>query len=271
MGKSFKNIIGFVKELYVKRSVIFTLTKRDFLNTYMGSYLGFMWTFLQPIIFIGVLNLVFTLGIRGGNDTDDISFIVYLTVGMIAWLYFSENLSSGTRSIKDYSFLIKKIDFRLGILPIIKLLSSAITHIVLILVAIFIAALKGYMPSIYLLQLIYYMSSMMLLLLGISWLTSSTSIFIKDIGNLVTIFVRFGFWLTPIFWNIDRLPVDYQWIIKLNPIYYIVSGYRDCIILRIPFWEHPMETLYYWSVTFVFVASGIIVFRKLRPHFAEVI
>ncbi len=271
MKKLHKNALRFILELYDKRRVIYTLARRDFQNSYMGSYLGFAWTFLQPLIFISVINIVFTLGLKEGHGVDDIPFVVYLTVGMIAWLYFSENLSSGARSIKDYSFLIKKIDFRLGILPIIKLLSSAITHIVMISCAIIVAAIHGYMPSIYLLQLIYYMAAMIFLLLGISWLTSSTSIFVKDIANMVSVVVKFGFWLTPIFWNINRIPVEYQWIIKLNPVCYIVTGYRDSIVSHIPFWEHPLESLYFWLITLIFIISGVFVFSKLRPHFAEVI
>ena len=271
LTKFHKNALSFALELYDKRAVIYSLAKRDFQNAYMGSYLGFAWTFLQPLIFISVINLIFTLGLRGERGAGDMPFVVYLTIGMIAWLYFAENLSSGVRSIKDYSFLIKKIDFRLGILPIIKLLSSAVTHIVMLFCAILVAAINGYMPSIYLLQLTYYMVAMMLLLLGISWLTSSTSIFVKDIANVVSIFVKFGFWLTPIFWNINRVPVEYQWIIKLNPVCYVITGYRDSIVSHIPFWEHQFETLYFWFVTLTFIISGVFVFRKLRPHFAEVI
>ena len=271
MKKIFRIISFFILEIVDKRMIIFVLAKREFQSTYMGSYLGFMWAFLQPLMFIAVLNLVFTLGIRHGNDSSDIPFVLYLTIGLLVWMYFSENLSSGTRAIKEYSYLIKKIDFRLAILPIIKLLSSAVTHLLLVIVAILIAGFNGYMPGLYLIQLIYYMASMMLLLLGISWITSSTSIFIKDVGNVVSIIVKFGFWLTPIFWNIDRVPVNYQWIVKLNPVYYIVSGYRDSIVLQVPFWEHPIETAYYWSFTLICIGIGIFVFRKLRPHFAEVI
>jgi len=114
-----------------------------------------MWAFLQPLMFIAVLNLVFTLGIRHGNDSSDIPFVLYLTIGLLVWMYFSENLSSGAGAIKEYSYLIKKIDFRLAILPIIKLLSSVVAHIFLVIVAILITGFNGYMPSLYLIQLVY--------------------------------------------------------------------------------------------------------------------
>ena len=110
-----------------------------------------------------------------------------------------------------------------------------------------------------------------MLLLGLGWLTSSTNVFVKDVSKLVGIIVQFGFWLTPIFWNISRVPQEYQWIIKLNPAYYLVSGYRDCLLYHRWFWERQNETLYFWALTTVILFLGIIVFKRLRPHFAEVI
>ena len=108
-------------------------------------------------------------------------------------------------------------------------------------------------------------------LLGIGWLTSSTSIFVKDIGNLVGVLVQFGFWLTPVFWNVSMIPEKYRWLVELNPANYIISGYRDSLVSQVAFWDKPIVTLYYWTVTSLFLLAGISVFRKLKPHFAEVV
>lgn len=265
-----KLIKQFVSDIYDKRSILFELAKRDFQRQYMGSYLGFVWIYLQPLLFIAVLYIVFTFGFRTGSSADGVPFVVHLISGMIAWFYIAENLNTGVRVIQDHSFLLKKVDFRLSMLPIVKLASSLVPHIFFIFIAILVTALNGIYPSFYLLQLVYYLGAMFALLLGLSWLTSSTNLFVPDVGKFISIIVTFGFWLTPVFWDISRVPEKYQWIVQLNPATYIVQGYRDSIITHVGFWEKPFQTVYYWGITLFIMWTGIKVFRKLRPHFAEV-
>lgn len=264
------SIFTFIADIARKRVFIYELAKRDFQQQYQGSYLGFVWMFLQPLLFILVLYLIFTLGFRAGMTTD-VPFGLYLVSGMVAWFYFSGALLANTNVISDYSFLVKKIDFRLSVLPIVKILSSLVAHVFLVLVAIVIAWNQGYRPSVYTLQIFYYLGAMWALLLGLGWLTSSTSVFVRDISKLVPVLVQFGFWLTPIFWNISMVPEKYHWLIKSNPAYYIVSGYRESLLTRNVFWERPGEGLYFWLVTLFFLVAGVSVYRRLRPHFAEVV
>ena len=263
-------IVAFIADIISKRMLVDELAKRDLQHQYQGSYLGFVWMFLQPLLFILVLYMIFTLGFRAGMNTD-VPFGLYLVSGMVAWLYFSGTLLANTDVIGSYAFLVKKMDFRLSILPIVKVLSALVAHFFLVGVAIVIAWIQGYGPSIYTLQLFYYLGAMWALLLGLGWLTSSTSLFIKDVSKLVPVLVQFGFWLTPIFWNISMIPEKYHWIVKSNPAYYIVSGYRESLLTRNVFWDRPVEGLYFWTVTLLFLLAGISVYRRLRPHFAEVV
>ncbi len=265
-----KRTKNFIKDIYDKRSILYELAKRDFQRQYMGSYLGFVWVFLQPLLFITVLYAVFTFGFRSGSTPEGVPFAVYLISGMIAWFFMADSLTAGTRVIKEHSFLIKKVDFRLSMLPIVKLMSSFIPHLFFIVIAVLAAILNGIYPSFYLFQLAYYFAAMVALLLGMGWLTSSTNLFVPDVSNIVGVLVTFGFWLTPIFWSLSFIPEKYQWIILLNPATYIVEGYRDSIINHIPFWEKPYQTLYFWILTAIIMKLGISVFKKLRPHFAEV-
>lgn len=264
-------IFSFTKDIYQKRSLILELTKRDFQQQYMGSYLGLVWVFLQPLMFIGVLYMIFTLGFRQGGGSDDVPFVLYLISGMIAWFFFAQNITAGSNTIKQFSFLLKKVNFKLSILPVVKLASALVTHLFFVFMAIGLSWYNGFTPSLYTLQLIYYIFASSMFLLGFAWLTSSTNIFVKDVSKAVAIIVQFGFWLTPIFWNLSRIPQEYQWILKLNPAYYIVSGYRDSLFYGRWFWERPYETLYFWGLTLFVLFIGITVFNKLRPHFAEVV
>ncbi len=261
---------NFTKDIYNKRELLYELAKRDFQQQYTGSYLGFVWVYLQPLLFIGVLYAVFTFGFRTGSTANGVPFAVHLISGMIAWFYVAENLNSATGIIKKHSFLLKKIDFRLSLLPIVKLMSSAVPHLFFICIALLVAVFNGIYPSFYTLQLLYYFFASVMFLLGVGWMTSSSNLFVPDVSKAMSVIVTFGFWLTPIFWDISRIPEKYQWIIQLNPAAYIVEGYRDSIINQVGFWEKPYQTLYFWIFTLLTLWIGIKIFKKLRPHFAEV-
>jgi ABC-type polysaccharide/polyol phosphate export permease len=263
---------GFVLDLWRSRSLIMDLSKRDYRQQNQGSYLGMVWNYLQPILFIAVLYSIFTFGFKSGADVGNIPFSIYLVSGMICWQYFSSNLTAITGVIKSYSFLVKKIDFRLSTLPIVKLISSLLPHIVLSLLAVALAFYQGIAPGFHTLQLIYYYLCMVLLLLGLGWLTASTSVFVKDVSNVVSVVTQFGLWLTPIFWHIDKMPEKIQWILKINPMYYVVTGYRDAITGGIYFWQRPLsETIIFWATAMFFIIVGAVAFRRLKPHFAEVV
>lgn len=263
---------GFFVGLFESRALIIDLVKRDYRQVNQGSYLGVVWNYLQPMLFILVLYTIFTLGFRSASEVGEMPFSIYLLSGMVCWLYFSTNLGQITGIVTSYKFLVKKIDFRLSVLPIVKLLSSLLPHIVLLAITLGLAAYQGISPGWHSLQIIYYYLCMALLLMGLGWLTSSTSLFVKDVSNFVAFIVQFGFWLTPVFWRIDNMPEKIHWILKLNPAYYLVTGYRDSISGALYFWQRPMqETINFWLVTIIFIALGAVVFKRLKPHFAEVV
>lgn len=265
------DIKKFVVNIIRKKSAIYELAKRDFQAQNKNTYLGIIWGYIQPLTYIILLVLVFSIGLRTNPGGKGIPFVVYLITGMIAWQFFSGTLSSLTLVVKTHSFLVKKGDFSLSILHIAKILSAMIPHLVLLIVAIMVCWLHGFLPDVYTLQLIYYLAAMFFLLLGLGWISSSTSIFVQDVANVVSIIAQFGFWFTPIIWNIERIPLKYQWIVKLNPMCYIVNGYRDSLIYKVPFWSKPYETIYFWLFTTIALLVGVVVFRRLKPHFGEVI
>lgn len=266
-----KKSLKFITDIYKKKELLIELAKRDFQQQYMGSYLGFVWIYLQPLLFVAIIYAIFSFGLKSASTLDNTPFVVYLIVGIVPWFYISGNLTTNTRVILQHSFLLKKVDFRLSILPIVNLISSFPAHAFLIFISIIVASFNNIYPSLYIFQLIYYFIAMNLLLLGIGWFTSSTQLFISDISKIVGLVVTFGFWLTPIFWSSQSIPEEYKWILYMNPFAYIVDGYRDSLYLEVGFWEKPYETLFFWLITIFVLFVGIVVFKKLRPHFAEVV
>lgn len=250
--------------------MILELARRDFITENSGTILGIFWNYAQPLIFVLVLTFVFTVGLRQ-NHGDRVPFLVFLVSGIIAWQFFSQTWVHLTRIINSHAFLVRKGDFPLAILPLAKMLSDLIPHLVLIIVSVIIAWFMGITPSLYVLQIFYYLAGLLCLLLGLGWLTSAASLFIKDVSNFVGIIIQFGFWITPIIWNTDMVPPKFLWLFKINPAYYFVSGYRDSLIYGVGFWEKPIEALYFWTITLLVLVIGAMVFRRLKPHFGEVV
>lgn len=265
-----KNFLRFIKHIYNSKNLLFELANNDFKQQYFGSYLGLVWAFIQPVAMILIMWFVFQVGFKA-QPINNVPFILWLSAGMIPWFFFADSVSQGTNAITSNSFLVKKVVFRVSILPITKIINALKIHLffVVFLMAMFIY--YGYMPTLYWLQLPYYILLTTILTLGITWLTSSLIVFLKDVGQLITLLLQFGFWLTPIFWPISMVPEKYLYLIKLNPMFYIVSGYRNAFIDNIWFWETYKVTPYFLITTSLIFITGALIFKRLRPHFADVL
>ncbi|QSZ40929.1 ABC transporter permease [Sulfurimonas aquatica] len=260
----------FLKDIFKNKRLLLDLAKNDFKSRYMANYLGILWAFIQPAAMIGIFWFVFQVGFKS-MPVDNFPFILWLMAGMIPWFFIAESLQTGTNAILSNSFLVKKIVFRVSLLPIVQIISALTVHLFFILFLFGMFLYYGYMPTIYWLQIPYYLFCTIIFVLGISWMTSSIVVFFKDLGQFITIIIQFGFWLTPIFWSIKILPEKYHHLIQYNPAFYIIEGYRDSLIYNTWFWEKINLSVQYWIVTFVFFFAGAVVFRKLRPHFADVL
>ena len=262
--------LNFLREVYEKKFLIYELTKRDFTQRYVGSFLGLFWAFLEPLAMMTIIWFVFSVGLRTRSG-GDVPFVVYLLTGMVAYNFVNDAISQSAGVIRSYAFLVQKANFRLSILPIVKINSALLLHLVFVFIVLGIILASGILPSLYWLQTLYYLAAVLFFILGTSWLLSALGVFVKDIAPIVGILLRFAFWLTPIFWNIDMIPGRFQIFLKINPLFYIVQGYRESLIYKIPFWEHPLYALYFWGLSSLILIVGVIVFRRLRPHFADVI
>jgi len=205
------------------------------------------------------------------QPVNNVPFILWLIAGMFPWFFFADAVSNATNAVMENSYLVKKIVFKVSFLPLIKIFSALIVHLFFIVFMYGLYMVYGYSFDIYWLQSFYYLFAMIVLILGISYITSSIIVFFKDMGQLVAMLLQIGFWATPIFWNVGMFPAKYHWLFKLNPLYYIIDGYRDSMIHHVWFWEKPTLTLYFWVVTLGMLALGFSTFRKLKPHFADVL
>ena len=156
----YDKVTGLPVELYQNRHLIWKLAKNDFKKRYAGSYLGAVWAMVQPVITVVMYWLVFDvimgsagMAMRGGSD---IPFVLFLTAGLVPWFYFNEAWTNGTMALLEYNYLVKKVVFKISILPIIKVIGATFVHVFFICILLLIAAFYGYTPTLYTLQIFYY-------------------------------------------------------------------------------------------------------------------
>jgi len=237
---------------------------------YAGSLLGVVWTFVHPLVLIFVFWFVFSVGFKA-KPMHDVPFVVWLTAGMMPWFLFSEIMMGSVGIVVAHTNLIKKTLFPAEVLPQVRIVTSLVTHAVFLLLLVLLLLAQGIPFTWYCLQFFYYCLCLWFLSLGLAWLISSVNVFVRDVTHLVAVAMQVGFWVTPIFWDLHIMPPKIQFLLKLNPMYYIVQGYRDSFIYGVPFWQDWCWGLYFWSVTALVLLTGTLVFRRLKPHFADVL
>lgn len=257
-------------ELFQNRKLIFNLAKNDIKTRFAGSYLGIVWAFVNPVITIVVYWFVFQVGLRS-NPIDNFPFILWFASGLIPWFFFSEALSGGTGTLIEYSYLVKKVVFKISILPIVKVLSALFIHVFFLLVLIVLYMCYGYGIDWYSLQVVYYSFCMFVLALAISYATSAIVVFFRDLSQVIGVVLQVGMWATPIMWSYTMLPTGLQWILKINPMFYIVEGYRNAMIYKTCFWNDVYGTAYFWLLTIALLGIGMAIFNRLKVHFADVL
>lgn len=268
-----------IKDILDNKKLIVKLAKNDFKQKFAGSTLGVIWAFVQPVITVLVYWIVFdkalNQGTQGTKAGINAPFVLWLSAGIVPWFYFSEVLSAGTVVLHEYNYLVKKVVFPINVLPIVKAVSSLFVHGFFVLFTLVVYLLYGFSISPYILQAIYYSFAMMVLTVGLIYLTSALCVFFKDMAQLVNIILQVGIWATPIMWNfdamVDKIPHWLAVLLQLNPMYYVTNGYRDSFISQVGFWERPGLTLYFWIFTLIVFALGSHVFKKLQPQFADVL
>ncbi|NFG28053.1 ABC transporter permease [Clostridium botulinum] len=258
----------YLKSLFLDKELLIRLSINDFKAKYAGSALGIMWAFIQPLVTILVFWFVFEMGFKSA-PIDDFPFILWFIPAYIPWLFFSDILMSTSNCLYEYNYLVKKVKFKVSMLPIVKIISALFVHIFFVGFIFFVYTIYGYKINAYFFQSLYYTFALIIFSIGLSLAISSLSVFFKDMSQLISMILQIGFWVTPIFWNSETIEPWVSKILKINPIYYIVRGYRDCFVYGVPFWHRINTTIYFWILTIVLFILGTFIFKKLRPHFAD--
>lgn len=274
-GVLYDKITVLPSELYQNRRLIWKLAKNDFKTRFAGSYLGIVWAFVQPVVTILVYWIVFEKGLNAKAEVlasgVAAPYVLWLTAGLVPWFYFSEALSNGTTALLEYNYLVKKVVFKISILPIIKIIGATFIHGFFVLFTLLLFMAHGFFPDAYTLQIFYYSFCLFVFVLGISYATCSIVIFFRDLTQIIAIILQVGMWATPILWKLSMVPEQYQILFKLNPMFYVVNGYRSALLEKTWFWEDFYSTMFFWITTAVLFGIGALIFKRLKVHFADML
>ena len=273
--------MSLIKNLFSDMRLIKKLSLNDFKAKFSGSYFGVLWAFVQPIVTIMIYVFVFQVGFKAADTDNGYPYVLWLIAGIIPWFFFSEALQNATNCLVEYSYLVKKVVFKIDVLPVVKIVSSLFVHLFFIAFAVVVYLVNKRPIMIEFVQIIYYMFACICLVYAISYFTCSIVPFFRDFAQIVNIVLQIGMWMCPIMWNENMILTSENAfisgtlpkILKLNPVYYLVKGYRSCFMGGEGswFWQHPWLTLYFWAVVIILFLISQRVYKKLKIHFPDVL
>lgn len=232
-------------------------------------YLGTLWKIITPLIQLGTFWLVFGIGIRGGAPIDGFPFLVWLLAGLVPWFFISRGIASGAMSISAKSAMVFKIKYPMATLPTGAIIMCLYDSLLMLGIMTIIYMFHGIYPSLYWLNLVYYMIFIFAFLVSLALVTSVIVQLAKDFGRLITSMLQLLFFLTPILWQEGNIPDWARPIFIVNPVRYVVTGYRYALLYDSHFFERPRLIIAFWSMVALIFLLGCFLHRKYATRFVD--
>ncbi len=252
-----------IRNLYNYRELLKSNVKKEIRGKYKGSFLGVLWSFLNPLLQVAVYAIVFPYIMRIKTD----NYLQYLIVGIIPWTFFTTVINQGMIAVRMNAGIIKKVYFPREILPISVAVSGLINFFISCIIILIFCVIGGLGISWHLILLPIIAIIQFMFTLGLVFALSAINIYVKDTEYLVQFIINMLFYGTPILYSVELFPEGLRWILNLNPLTGLIDSYRDI------FMYHQLPTsasfLYILLVSVVVLIVGILIFRKLEKGFAE--
>lgn len=252
-----------LKNLYNYRELLKTNVKKDIGGKYKNSFLGVLWSFINPLLQIAVYAFVFQIIMRSSIE----NYAVYLCCALVPWQYFSGVVLRGAATIIDNGNIIKKVYFPREILPISIVTSEGINFLISTIIILGFVIISGIGLSINIFWYFLIIAIQYIISLGISFIVSSLSVYFRDLLHLLGVFMQLLFYATPIVYSVNDVPAGFRWLLKINPMSYLIEGYRSIFYDKIPPDFHSLGIALIMGI--VLCVIGYCVFRKLEKGFAE--
>ena len=253
------------KDLYNYRELLKTSVKKDIGGKYKHSFLGVLWSFINPLLQILVYALIFPLVMKNGGSYKD--YTVFMVCGLIPWAYFTTVINRASFIMIENGNILKKVYFPRSILPLSLVTSETINFLVSCIIILAFIVIKGFGISKFILFFPLVLLIQYVLLLGIALIFSAVTVYMRDIQHFIGVVLQLLFYATPIVYSIDTIPEEFRWILKWNPMTYIIEGYRAI------FYNQTMPDLKALGIlgviSIVILIVGYLLFNKLQKRFAE--
>ena len=236
-----------------------------------GTVLGFLWSFIHPATQIFVFWLVFSIGLRGGGPIHGFPFLVWLMVGMMPWLFISSLLSGTSQCFRKSKSLISSMSMPLAIIPVQSVLVQLITHFWTMLVLSALLVIYGIRFNFTVIFLLYYAFATVAFFIGYAFVTSTISVLFLDFNKFLSSVIRLIFFISPIAWSFENLSPQQAQILRLNPITYIIEGYRHSMLYGNTPMAHWRFGIYFWVLTLVMFLLGCWMHCRLRRKFMDLL
>lgn len=262
----------YIKTLWKNKKMVWQLGKSDFKNRFASTSLGTIWGFLQPFVFMITYVIVFEYILKT-RSSGEYPYAVWFIPGMAMWQTLNDMIMSASGSIRQYSYLVKKVVFPVDIIPNISIVASSFVGIFLFLVSIGVCLIFKCPPNI--LTLIYIIFAMFCFVTAFTRFTSAITTILPDFANLLGIAMQLFFWFTPIIWNLGML-AEHSTILRLikcMPFTYLVTGMRQVFINEnnIITGSYGIYTIVFWVITVILFIWGNSIFKRNKKDFADVL
>lgn len=267
------SVLIFFETIWRNRQLIVLMTKREAVSKYKGSIFGIAWSLVTPMLMMVVYTFVFSVVFKSKWGTDNggskTQFAVLLFTGMIIHGLFAEIFNKAPTIILSNVNYVKRVVFPIEILSIISVGSALFTAFINILVLMTAFAIfNGYLPWT-MLFIILILGPLVIACIGFSWILSAVGVFLRDIGQSVNIFTTIMTFISPVFFPVSAIPPQFQAVVRLNPLTFIIEQARDVLIwCKAPDWS--TLAMYYAGSIAIFIA-GFIWFQKTRKGFSDVL
>ncbi len=267
----FKSLRYVLKENIHNIYRIYSISKYELLADIRDSKLGLFWNFANPLI--QVLTYWFVFGyILNRGDVGEIPYIYWMLGGMVIWFFISPCITNGCSAIHSKVNVITKMKFPVSILPATVVMKELFNHGCIMVILTIAFMLGGYHPSLHWLGLLYYLACAVIFAISLSMTTSVLNMLARDTRKLILACMRLLLYLTPILWTVpENIPVILQYILKANPIYYIVQGYRDCFFYHNGFLYYWKEMVIFWLITGLLLTIGSFMMYKFKFKFIDMV
>jgi len=250
--------------LYHYRELLKTNVKKEIRGKYKGSFLGVLWSFLNPLLMVLVYALVFPYIMKGDGIPH---YLIFLIVAIIPWNYFTTCITTGCNCVWLNGGIIKKVYFPREILPISVVCAGLINFLISCIIILLFLVFGGIGLSIHLLWLPIISIIQSMLSLGLLFVLSAINVYVRDVEYIVSFFLSLLFYATPILYTADMFPNSIRWVLYINPMAHLIDAYRSI------FYYQTMPNLsslcYIALLSFIILVVGYLVFRKLEKGFAE--